>query len=267
MKIDRIYVKKIFSEYVKNYDVEDPKIALKIAHTYRVADMCDDIARSIGLGSEDADLAWLTGMLHDIGRFEQCRLYDSFNDGETVDHAKLSCMLLFADDLLKGIDIAEYGWINIREFIEDASEDKLLHDAVYYHNVFRMPEDMDMRTRMFADILRDADKVDILRVNIDTPLEDIYNVTTYELRHAAVSDAVMEAFHCKSCVDKRLKKTPIDNVVGHLSLVFELVYPRSIELVKMQGYIFKHMNFESDNPYTAEQFRIIQAEMRSFLGV
>ena len=34
---------------------------------------------------------------------------------------------------------------------------------------------------MYCNILRDADKIDILRVNVETPLEDIYNVTTAEL--------------------------------------------------------------------------------------
>ena len=37
----------------------------------------------------------------------------------------------------------------------------------------------------FAIYLRDADKVDIFRVNVDTPAEDIYNVTTEELKKFA----------------------------------------------------------------------------------
>ena len=44
---------------------------------------------------------------------------------------------------------------------------------------------------MFCNILRDADKVDIFRVNVDTPAEDIYNVTTEELKNSQVSPEVM----------------------------------------------------------------------------
>ena len=34
------------------------------------------------------------------------------------------------------------------------------------------------REKQFADIpRRDADKIDILKVNVDVPLEEIYNVT------------------------------------------------------------------------------------------
>ena len=46
---------------------------------------------------------------------------------------------------------------------------------------------MDDLTTACCNILRDADKIDILRVNCDTPLEDIYNVTTKELKKASVS--------------------------------------------------------------------------------
>lgn len=37
------------------------------------------------------------------------------------------------------------------------------------------------------------DKLDVLRVNLETPLEDIYNVTTKELRTSEVTPEVMEA--------------------------------------------------------------------------
>ena len=53
----------------------DEKIKLKIDHTYRVAGLCQRIAESLGLSEPDVDIAWLLGMLHDIGRFEQIRRF------------------------------------------------------------------------------------------------------------------------------------------------------------------------------------------------
>lgn len=35
------------------------------------------------------------------------------------------------------------------------------------HNKYRVKEDLTERQRMFCDILRDADKVDIFKVNAD----------------------------------------------------------------------------------------------------
>ena len=54
-------------------------IILKKEHTYRVANLSEKIARSISdiydLSEGDVDLAWIIGMFHDIGRFEQVKRY------------------------------------------------------------------------------------------------------------------------------------------------------------------------------------------------
>ena len=69
MKIDKGHVKEVFRIYTDSYDITNEKIALKIGHTYRVADLCEQIAQSEGMGSEEQSLAWLLGMLHDIGTY------------------------------------------------------------------------------------------------------------------------------------------------------------------------------------------------------
>ena len=94
--IRREEIRDIFDEYVSGYDATDPKIRLKIDHTYRVAGLCERIAESIGA---DGDFAWLCGMLHDIGRFEQIRRYDTFVDAVSVDHAQFGADLLFCEGL------------------------------------------------------------------------------------------------------------------------------------------------------------------------
>ena len=51
--MDRNAVKQNFAAYVNNYDKDDPKIALKISHTYRVASLSEEIARSLGCSDKD----------------------------------------------------------------------------------------------------------------------------------------------------------------------------------------------------------------------
>ena len=70
------------------------------------------------------------------------------------------------------------------------------------------------------------------------------------LKQAAVSDLVKKCFMEKHTVLRSLKHTPVDNLVGHVCLVFELVYPISIQIAKEQGYVDKLMRFASDNPDT-----------------
>ncbi|MCR5145357.1 MAG: HD domain-containing protein [Lachnospiraceae bacterium] len=255
MKVDRQKIIEEFGNYTSDYDISDPKIKLKVDHTYRVASLCERIAKSIGLEGMDLDLAWCCGMLHDIGRFEQLRRYNTFMDSQSIDHAQFGVELLFGEERL--ID-------RFFDNLEDEEFFNILHDAIYYHSAYRLPEDMEGRLLMFSDILRDADKVDIFRVNVETPLEDIYNVTTSELVESKISDGVMDAIAAEHAVLRDLKHTPIDNVAGHMALFFELIYPYSMEVAREQGYYDKLLNFQSNNFETNKQIKQIREIVNKF---
>lgn len=252
MNIDRERAVNAFDKYTQQYDVQDEKVRLKMEHTYRVAQLCGMIAESLRLSDEETNLAWLIGLLHDIGRFEQLRQYGTFNDMQSVDHAKCGVQILFKER-------------RIRDYVTDTTEDELIEKAVAYHNEYRLPEDMDERTEMFCNIIRDADKIDILKVNVEFPLEEIYNVSSRELRSGVVTKEVLDSFEEEHAVWRSLKKTAVDNVVGHVSLVYELVYPISLRLVQEQGYLEQLMDFESDNPVTRKQFMRIRDKMSEYM--
>lgn len=252
MKIDRERVKKAFAEYTRQYDSDDEKIKLKIVHTYKVAELSERIAVSLGLLKEDIDLAWLIGMLHDVGRFEQVRKFHTFEDAKSVDHAQMGLHVLWEEK-------------RIRDYISDSAEDELIRLAIAQHNVYRIPEDLAARQAMFCNIIRDADKVDIFRVNTEVALEDIYNVSSEELYSAVVTDRVMEDFYQHHAVLRAHKASPVDHVVGHISLVFELVYPISLRIALEQGYVDRLMHFESHSSVTRQQFREIRQEMERYL--
>lgn len=258
MKIDKLRAGQAFEHYVNRYNREAPMIRLKAEHTHRVSALCEEIAESLGLSEEETELAWLIGLLHDVGRFEQQKRYGTFNDAVSIDHAKYGAEILFGE---RREEQGEAENISIRDFTEDDSEDRVIWTAVYYHSAYRIPENLDERTAMFCNIIRDADKIDILRANIEFSPEQIYNVSSEELHRAAVTKEVMDSFFEGKAVLRSLKKTAVDHIVGHISLVFELVYPRSREIVKKQGYLERMMNFQSDNPETAEQFARIRKRM------
>ena len=278
MKINREKALATFKEYTDRYDSSRDMIRLKIEHTYRVCGLCQRIARSLNLSEDEVDIAWLTGLLHDVGRFEQQRVYGTFVDADSIDHAKYGARILFGriweqkagltsggEESLPEEIQADAG-ITIRDFVEDTSEDELLWTAVFYHSAYRIPEGMDERTAMFCHILRDADKIDILKVNVEFPLEEIYNVSTEVLYREEVTPEVLQSFDEEHAVLRSLKKTAVDNVVGHISLVYELVYPESCHIVKQQGYLDQLMNFESQNPHTRKQFEHIRAHMKNYLA-
>lgn len=239
-RMNRTAVTDAFAEYVSAYDPSDPKIKLKIDHTTRVANLCERIAIEAEV---DKDLAWLCGMLHDIGRFEQVRRYNTFSDAISVDHAMLGADLLFEEGLIK-------------RFHVDLSERNryILEKAIRNHSMYRLESGLDKETISYCNVLRDADKIDIFKVNCDTPLEDIYNVTTEELKRSPVSEEVKKCFLDKTAVIRSLKKYPADYVVAHICLVFELVYSTSRRITKEQGYVDKLLQYETENADTREWF-------------
>ena len=199
--------------------------------------------------SADPDLAWLTGMLHDIGRFEQVRRYNTFSDALSVDHAEFGADLLFKEGLLESF-IPDY------QKSADITEEELriLELSIRCHSAYRLPQGLSAQEEQYCHILRDADKIDIFRVNWETPMEDIYNVSTEVLKNAEVSEEVKQCFHDRTAVLRPMKKTPVDHLVGHICLIFELQYPISRKIAQDQGYWNKLLAFHSDNPETQAWF-------------
>lgn len=92
MELER--AKRKFEEYLSGYDRENDKVRLKIIHTYGVTEYSRQIAERLRLSEEDRELAQLIGLLHDIGRFEQLKRYDSF-EPDTMDHASFGVQIFF----------------------------------------------------------------------------------------------------------------------------------------------------------------------------
>lgn len=185
-------------------------------------------------------MAWEIGMLHDIGRFEQVTRYGTYIDAQSIDHAQFGADLLFQEDLIKKFD-------------EDVSRYDLIELAIRCHNRYRLPENLTERELLFCQIIRDADKVDIFRVNYETGLEAIYNVSTEELKKSVISDEVFQAFREERAVLRTSKMSGLDHLVSHLCMAFELVYPKSRELATEQGYLKKITEFQSEDKDTMKK--------------
>ena len=126
-----------FQAYVKNYDVNDGKVHLKIVHTMKVAELSEMIARGIGMDEENAQLAKVIGLLHDIGRFEQLRRFHDFRDYLTVDHAQLGVEILKENHL-------------IRAFVEDEKYDDTIFQAISNHNKYAIADGLNKNTLTHA---------------------------------------------------------------------------------------------------------------------
>lgn len=249
--MNREKIVKAFEEYAANYNMKDPNIYLKYIHTGQVAKNCESIAKSLGLTQEECNLAWEIGMLHDIGRFEQLRRFDTFNDAESIDHAKFGADLLFEEGL-------------IEKFDENGANNDLIEKAVRYHSLYRIPKGLTEREMMFCQIIRDADKIDIYRANYETGVHVVYHVTEEELKNSGITLEVYEIFFEERAIPREIKKTVADNLVGHIALSFELVYQKSRELAFEQGFVWKLLDTEFHNQQTVEMMGRISEKIRNW---
>lgn len=237
LHIDRTRALEAFNGYVAPYDADNPRIALKVAHTLRVADVCDAIARDEGLGDEDRDLAWLCGLLHDLGRFEQLRRWDTFDDSCSASHAALGVRELFES----GPEAAG----SIRRFSPSSEEDGLIREAVGQHSALRVDDRLDARTRLFCDLVRDADKIDILRVASESSVQTILGIDEHTFLDSGISDGARRAFAERRCVARSERTEPADFLVGLMGFIFELRFAASLRLVREQGYLYRIL----DDPF------------------
>ena len=119
--IDIKRARQQFQDYVGAYDIRDERNALKIVHSYKVAEIAKELAVHQSCSQEDVELAELIGLLHDIGRFEQLKQYGTFLDAKSVDHAALGVRILQKQKLLP-------------MFCDDPRQRTLILHAISYHN-------------------------------------------------------------------------------------------------------------------------------------
>ena len=246
-----------FDEYVSNYDPDNPLIHLKVIHSYKVAEIAERIARSLN-NEELVDFAWLLGLLHDIGRFEQVRRYDTFVDSQSVDHAELGADILFKEDLIDRFptETLPDGWRQTAE------------TAIRQHNKLAIAEGLDERTKIFSEILRDADKVDIFRVLSEIPYADRHGSGGPVLPETdEVSPEVMACVREHRCVPSGVRKTRFDKRVSHCCFAFELVFEESRKIVSEQGNLLKLLTMQDmdgrccGNDEQLRQLALVQREI------
>lgn len=219
-----------FMEYVSNYDMDDIMVSSKVSHTMRVAQFCRQIAESLNLTDSDVELAWMTGLLHDFGRFEQIKRFGTFIDSHSVDHAELGADLLFKEG---EIDRFVKGGLPVKEL-------ELTEMVIRLHNKLLIQDDLDDRTRTFAQILRDADKIDIFRVMDEMSFEQRAGKSLkLFIEKEEASPEVMEYVYLHRCIPRAVVQSEFEGNLSHICLAFELVYEKSRRLAIEQGYLKK----------------------------
>ena len=89
-----------FEAYVHEFDLTNFDLERKYRHSYRVMKLMEQLAHSLKLSEEDVTLACIIGLLHDIGRFEQLKEVDSYDDTK-FEHADFGTQYLKTSHFLE----------------------------------------------------------------------------------------------------------------------------------------------------------------------
>jgi len=198
-------LERAFDEYTSNYDLNNSMIKSKYNHSYRVMHLCEKYAKELGWSKSDILLARIIGLLHDFGRFEQYKVYKSFKDKETIDHADYSVEQLFD----KGL---------ITKFTRRKKDYEIIKFAIENHNKIGIPKCDDERMIRFAKLIRDADKVDIMYLLGDG------NEIKEKGKDELISDEVFNCIKKHTLIPHTITNNYNDRIVVQFAFVFDLNY-------------------------------------------
>lgn len=250
--IDIKKAKQEFKKYVKNYDINDPKIQAKIAHIERTSRIARQIAESLELEKDDMELAELIGLLHDIGRFEQIKQYHTFVDKNSINHGELGAKILFKNG-------------EIRRFIEDNKYDEIIKTSILNHN--RNKENVQFsseKEELHSKIIRDADKTDILYILTFEEKEVAWEKK--DLSMDKISNEIYREFTNRETINYKKRETAADILVSHFAYIFDFNYKYGLQLIKEKGYLEQiYKRFKFDNPETENRFNNIYKIAKEYL--
>ena len=234
-----------FNKYSKKFDLKNKNIMRKYHHSFRVMEFSKKIAISLKLSEEEIYIATLCGLLHDIARFEQWTQHKTYIDAQSFDHGDYGVIVLKTDDFIK-------------KFVQDDEIISIVINSTRYHNKATVPI-LEKNHQLFANIVRDADKLDIIteqgnsintdKIELKTELLDsIYNEQICRNEYVKNDvDLILRMlswifdFNFKYSFDYLIDKKIIENKFNLLEM-----YGETEETIKLKKWIMKKINEKTD---------------------
>ncbi|WP_319512285.1 HD domain-containing protein [uncultured Draconibacterium sp.] len=242
---------KEFNNYVDSFtglsDDQVKNFEIKKNHSFRVADLALMLAKNMELNETEAQLAYLIGLFHDVGRFKQLKEYNTFNDAKSVDHAELGIEVIRENKFFNDLENAQV---------------ELILLAIKQHNKLGLEKSLTDKERLFAKLIRDADKLDILRVITDyyaNPKAEANHTLTWEMpKGGKVSNDVSKQILKGALVSKESITNELDIKVMQLSWVYDFNYRSSFELMMEKRYLEKIYNSMPKSDVVIEIYRKVK---------
>jgi len=227
------FLQEWFMDYVSRFrDANgglEPMLQLKFDHCGRVAAEAVGIASDLGWEPESVRLAKAVGWFHDVGRFSQFTEFKTYNDPLSVDHGQRGCEVLETEGVFGN-------------FPPELA--RLIRCTVRLHNAKILPNDLSGDSLRYLHLVRDADKIDALRVideaissdRLERHPEICWNVP----RHGELNPELLEDLRRGRIGSYSAIRTVDDFQLVLMSWAFDLQFEPSRRRAKREG-IFDRM--------------------------
>ena len=223
--------KREFRRYAEGFlsgrEAEDCGVTLKIEHTFRVLDEMERIAAAEEFAPEEKRLCRYAALLHDLSRFEQFVRYRTFRDAESFDHGDRSAELAEELGFTAGLSREE-------------AEAVLL--AVRRHNKIALPAEPGGLPTVPSRAVRDADKLDIMRLFLDYLDRPENPAVVFSLNpDTPISPDVLTALRERRSPNHAVMRSVNDFAAAKLIWAFDLNYRHSRREFLRRGYFDRLM--------------------------
>ena len=222
-----------FADYAAGFYKSDSfvnaNLKLKEEHTQRVCAEMRYLVEQLNLDECDCLIAETIALFHDVGRYEQFTQYKTFSDKNSVPHGPLSVEVLKQYDVLSGLS---------------EGERQMIYRAIVLHSVKEVPGDLDDRTDIFARLIRDADKLDILYlvVEVDSrpkdPSQERLMINWFEESDDYSKEIITALLNCEM-INYNLLRTQNDMRLMQIGWTYDMNFVPTFQRLKRKRYIEK----------------------------
>ncbi len=209
-------IMKLFNDYAKTFDLKNKNIMYKYHHSYRVMEYATEIAKSLKLKDEELKIVQISALFHDVARFKQYTGYQTYEDKNSFDHGDIGYTIIkdnFIDKLTPSKDYQQ-----------------VILKSTKNHNKYKVEENLKDFELLVSNIVRDADKIDILI--------ELGNLQKEE----KINEEILSFLYKHEMVPNSLLKTDMDELLRLIGFIFDLNFKYSYKVLLDKKVIQNKMN-------------------------
>lgn len=253
----RLEARQWHEEFVRHYHKDNPEVMMnlyeKYDHTHRVVIEVRGLISALNLEENTATIAELGALFHDIERYKLLSEGNRFDAVSDENHAGQSLLILQDEGALQYLprDIAE-----------------AVCQIILLHNAPTIPKSLDEKTDLALKMVRDADRLDLLRLfslHYAVPKESRTSAVEFDLPEG---DTVKKSIRDMMANGSVVKECLIENItelkMQQISWAYDFNIRWTSQVVSRRQYIGKIVETLPDDSelrdLAGQAIRFIDAE-------